>query len=51
LNLAFFDYVSFTATTTPGTTPLPTTLPLFASGLGALGLLARRRKRKAALAA
>jgi len=32
-------------------TPLPAALPLFASGLGALGLLARRRKRKAALAA
>jgi hypothetical protein len=28
-------------------TPLPATLPLFASGLGAVGLLARRRKRKA----
>jgi hypothetical protein len=28
-------------------TPLPTTLPLFASGLGALGLLGWRRKRKA----
>jgi hypothetical protein len=28
--------------------PEPATLPLFASGLGALGLLCRRRKRKAA---
>jgi hypothetical protein len=34
------------------TTPLPAALPLFASGLGALGLLGWRRKRKvAALAA
>lgn len=35
------------------TTPLPATLPLFAGGLGALGLLGWRRKRKnaAALAA
>jgi hypothetical protein len=31
-------------------TPLPAALPLFASGLGALGLLGWRRKRKAALA-
>jgi hypothetical protein len=29
-------------------TPLPATLPLFATGLGALGLFAWRRKRKAA---
>jgi hypothetical protein len=28
------------------TTPLPATLPLFAGGLGALGLLGRRRNRK-----
>jgi PKD repeat protein len=30
-------------------TPLPAALPLFASGLGAMGLLARRRKRKQAV--
>jgi hypothetical protein len=30
------------------TTPLPSALPLFAAGLGVVGLLARRRKRKAA---
>jgi hypothetical protein len=29
------------------TTPLPATLPLFATGIGALGLLGWRRKRKA----
>lgn len=29
-------------------TPLPGTLPLFASGLGALGLFGLKRKRKAA---
>jgi hypothetical protein len=29
-------------------TPLPGALPLFATGLGALGLLGWRRKRKAA---
>jgi hypothetical protein len=32
---------------TPGDTPLPAALPLFASGLGALGVLGWRRKRKA----
>ena len=31
-----------------GTTPLPAALPLFATGLGALGLLGWRRKRKQA---
>jgi hypothetical protein len=34
-------------TSTDLTTPLPAALPLFASGLGALGLLGWRRKRKA----
>ena len=42
--------VSF-AGTPPTQTPLPGTLPLFASGLGALGLLGWRRKRKAQAAA
>jgi hypothetical protein len=37
--------------TLDSTTPLPAALPLFASGLGGLGLLTWRRKRKAALAA
>ena len=32
-------------------TPLPAALPLFATGLGVLGLLGWRRKKKAALAA
>jgi hypothetical protein len=40
----FVDFVSVTVTQTP----LPAALPLFASGLGALGLLGWRRKRKAA---
>ena len=35
----------------PAPTPLPAALPLFASGLGALGLLGWRRKRKATAAA
>ena len=41
--------VSFTGTTelTPAAAPLPAALPLFATGLGALGLLGWRRKRKA----
>ena len=34
-----------------GSTPLPAALPLFASGLGALGLLGWRRKRKMQAAA
>ena len=35
----------------PGETPLPAALPLFATGLGGLGLLGWRRKRKVVLAA
>lgn len=35
---------------TTSTTPLPATLPLFATGLGTLGLLGWRRKRKKATA-
>jgi hypothetical protein len=38
-------------TTTAAETPLPAALPLFATGLGALGLLGWRRKRKAQAAA
>jgi hypothetical protein len=34
----------------PGETPLPAALPLFATGLGAMGLLGWRRKRKGAAA-
>ena len=39
-----FDYVAVS----PIITPLPTTLPLFASGLIGLGLLGWRRKKKTA---
>ena len=31
-----------------GTTPLPAALPLFATGLGTIGLIARRKRRKSA---
>lgn len=46
-----FDSTGFQLNFSPGisndpSTPLPATLPLFASGLGALGLLSWRRKRK-----
>jgi hypothetical protein len=40
---AFFDNFSITV----NQTPLPAALPLFGTGLGALGLLGWRRKRKA----
>ena len=39
--VAWFGAGTFTVT------PLPAALPLFATGLGALGLLSWRRKRKA----
>jgi hypothetical protein len=38
----------FPTTASVSATPLPATLPLFATGLGGLGLLGWRRKRKAA---
>jgi hypothetical protein len=37
----------FTLSLPVTTTPLPAALPLFAGGLGLLGMLARRKKRKA----
>ena len=40
--------ITLNGTGVPGQTPLPAALPLFASGLGAMGLLAWRRRRKAA---
>jgi hypothetical protein len=48
--IVFFDQpvAIGTWTVTISETPLPAALPLFASGLGALGLLGWRRKRKAA---
>jgi hypothetical protein len=44
------ELTSFTVTPVSAT-PLPAALPLFATGLGALGLLGWRRKRKAQLTA
>ena len=38
--------VDFMTTITPTATPLPAALPLFATGAGMIGLIARRRKRK-----
>lgn len=40
------DLPAFDVLGTAGATPLPTSFPLFASGLGALGLLGWRKKRK-----
>jgi hypothetical protein len=46
-------FLTVTVDINVATTPIPAALPLFASGLGVMGFLARRRKRKnaAALAA
>jgi hypothetical protein len=51
-NFTSFDYAfrTYTDTSFSSATPLPAALPLFASGLGALGLLGWRRKRKNAAA-
>src|SRR6185369_12293063 len=55
LNRLFFDDSSTGAGIGFGdfkfvsTVPLPTALPLFASGLGLLGYMARRRKTKSAI--
>ena len=48
-NPVFENWYGFTVGTSE--TPLPAALPLFASGLGALGLLGWRRKRKTQAAA
>ena len=61
LFLLFIPFVSGVGTAYPGfdaisladanAVPVPAALPLFVTGLGALGLFGWRRKRKAALAA
>jgi hypothetical protein len=43
-----YDFTSGDATIVSSATPLPPALPLFAAGLGAIGLFGWRRKRKAA---
>jgi hypothetical protein len=43
-----FNAFTVTDTAAVAATPLPAALPLFASGLGALGLLGWRKKRRAA---
>jgi hypothetical protein len=47
------DFRTFVDTGPSAATPLPAALPLFATGLGVMGFLAKRRKRKgvAAIAA
>lgn len=48
--LAEFDNVLIAGDAAVAETPLPAALPLFATGLGALGLMRWRRKRKAVVA-
>jgi len=47
INVPTAPTFNFTFSLTGNTVPLPATLPLFATGIGALGLLGWRRKRKA----
>ena len=47
-NFAVLGIGDGSATVSDSTTPLPAALPLFATGLGAFGLLGWRRKRKQA---
>jgi hypothetical protein len=47
----FVDYIKISDSPNISAVPLPAALPLFATGLGALGLLGWRRKRKAAAVA
>ena len=42
---------NFTVSLAPATTPIPAALPLFATGLGCLGLFGWRKKKKPAVAA
>lgn len=44
----FSPYIDIQAVNDVSETPLPAALPLFATGLGALGVIAHRRKRKQA---
>ncbi|MGA8588836.1 MAG: hypothetical protein WB803_06060 [Pseudolabrys sp.] len=46
-NQLFSATVTFTEGSVAADTPLPAALPLFATGLAALGLMGWRRKRKA----
>lgn len=48
LTFTSFTDLNLSAISTGHETPLPAALPLFAGGLGVIGLLARRRKQKAA---